>query len=225
MAIRSTHHIRQTQRIALLAALGLAIIAGIFLTFGARMAKADGYLPNQPGYDSTKDEATIYQHQPTTHIKRARYDREDSLRRYVSKQELRELERIKRRAEQRRLAAERRRYADAPARRRPVAAYVEEEPRRERYAQARVSRYDDEDERPVRRCEGSVKAAGHERLGESRARTSAENAWRTAVSAELGYRFSDLKNARGTKLSCNNIRGRTFGVFVCVVSARPCREL
>lgn len=225
MAIRPTTHPRRNQRIVLLAALVAAIIAGIFLTFGSHMAKADGYLPSQPGYESSKDEATVYQHRPTTYIKRARYDREDSLRRYVSREEMRELERIKRRAEKRRLAAEKRRYADAPVRRRPVAAYVEDEPRRERYVEARTVRYeDDEDDRPSRKCVSAVKATSKPMLTEARALKEAKRNWSMLVTEDYSGAYNDVRNAKVIRSHCKPLHEGAWRTE-CTFVARPCREL
>lgn len=97
------------------------------------------------------------------------------------------------------------------------------DPRPTRYAASRYPRYDADERRDNRACQNTMKVAGHERLGRDRAERSAENAWRTAVSAEHGYRYLNLETARGVSMSCSKIRGQTFAVYVCTLAARPCR--
>lgn len=214
----------KTQRIGymIIGGLGILTLFGILFTFAASVARADGYLPSQPGY-SAKDEASVYTHQPTTYVKRARYDREDSLRRYVSRQEMRELERIKRRAESRRLAAERRRYAEtAPVRRRPVAAYEDE--RRERYVEARVIREDDEDDRPSRKCVGAVKATSKPMLTEGRALKEAKRNWSMMVTEDYSGAYNDVRNAKVIRSHCKPLHEGAWRTE-CTFVARPCRDL
>ncbi len=195
----------KSQRIGfmLIGGLGILLLFGILLTFGARMAHADGYLPNQEGY---KDEATIYTHKPL--IKRARYE-DRSLREYVSASELRELERIKRRAEARRRA----RLADTG----PVI------PPRPRYTEARVIREDYEDERPTKRCLGVVKAVSKPMYGEARALKEAKRNWSVLVSEEYSGSYNSVRTAKVISSTCKPLHEGAWR-YECRFVARPCRD-
>lgn len=52
------------------------------------------------------------------------------------------------------------------------------------------------------------------------------NAWKRSVVNRWGARYSSVDKARGFDPDCNIIRTNRFGVkiWICSVSARPCRE-
>lgn len=213
----------RTQRILYMTigAVGMLMMFGILFTFGASISKADGYLPGQPGY---KDEAAVYDHRPSSHVKRARYD-EESIRDYVSAEEMRQLKRIKRRAEAR-MRAERRgpvipnRHAE---KRRPV--YTEDdEPRRPQYTEARVIREEDEDDRPTRKCVSAVKATSKPMLTEARALREAKRNWSMLVTEDYSGAYNDVRNAKIIRSHCKPLHEGAWRTE-CTFVARPCREL
>jgi hypothetical protein len=177
-----------------------AILAFIAFNIYVTPASADGY----EGDVSYKDVVRV---QPSAY----RRDRDDSIRSYLTKSELRELRRIKERAEARRLG-------------RRVAAY-RDEPLAVRYVDRKTGSDSLYIRRGDRECRSPIEVTGHERLGRARAEQSAHNAWRTAASDRYGFRFAAIEGARNVRMSCSKIRGSTFGVFVCAVRARPCKDL
>jgi hypothetical protein len=187
----------------LVVAYGLAAITAI-------SARADGD-ESAKGYSYSQD-TDRYQERP------------HRLRSYLSRAELRELERIRLRAERRREAA---RYERTVRKSRIVARrYYDDGPRRQvRYAEAPRRFRSDTEYSDGRECRAVIDVTGRERLGRSRATESANNAWRIEASNRHGFRFSNLDNAKGAVLDCNPTRTSLGAqIFACSVRARPCRR-
>lgn len=147
-------------------------------------------------------------------------ERSHRLRPYISRAEMRELERIRLRAERRREAA---RDERTVRKSRTVARRYAEDP--VRYAQSRRYRADDADYRTTAECRPVIDVTGRERLGRSRATESAQNAWKIEASNRHGFRFGNLDNAKSVNLDCNPTRTSLGAqIYVCSVRARPCRR-
>jgi hypothetical protein len=191
-----------------------AVLLGIGL---AKYAKADGYEPGQAGY-SYKDGPTAYSysHRPYSSPKK----------RYVAK------------CDRHMSAYECRRFREVMAKRanarsqnmgkshiKPNSRYASDGYSRRRYAETGYVR-SDADYRGRRECKAPVMAEGDERGTRGRAEGSAVNAWKRSVVNRWGARYSSVDKARGFDPDCNIIRTNRFGVkiWLCSVSARPCRE-
>jgi len=75
------------------------------------------------------------------------------------------------------------------------------------------------------RCREAVTATGYRRIGEGRAKSSAERAWANKVAALDGYGlpFTDLKLAREQNVSCIKACAECTVSKVCTITATPCR--
>jgi len=201
-----------------------AIVAVLwFVSVNSPPAHADGYEGGAkdtiPGYSdpyrATRRQIYQYRADPIS------YGPGAELRRHLSPDDRAELKRIHRRTlkrmerDRRVFSRSLRRNGRTDFRSGPILPPA-------RYAQR--SRYDVRD---TKECRGSVDVTGHERLGRGRAERSAYNAWSAAVRDRpgLGGRYSDIDNARGVNLSCYKARGNLLKVYVCSLSARPCRGI
>ncbi len=74
-------------------------------------------------------------------------------------------------------------------------------------------------------CRDSVTATGYRRIGEGRARSSAERAWSNKVGTLNGYglAYTDLKLARGPQVTCIKACAECTVSKVCTIVAEPCR--
>lgn len=149
--------------------------------------------------------------------------RRPHVRDFLTAQERRELRRIHARASAR---MEGRVFRHPPKNLRRVAAY-RDEPLPVRYVERRrapeslYSRVSD------KRCQPAIKAVSEERGWESRALRDAISKWRAAAIAEHGYAYGQYNSAKADRPDCGPIRTNKFGkdIFVCIVRARPCKDL
>jgi hypothetical protein len=74
-------------------------------------------------------------------------------------------------------------------------------------------------------CRDSVTATGYRRIGEGRAKSSAERAWSNKVGTlnEYGLAYTDLKIARDQQVVCIKACAECTVSKVCTVTAEPCR--
>jgi lysozyme family protein len=74
-------------------------------------------------------------------------------------------------------------------------------------------------------CRDAVTATGYRRIGEGRAKSSAERAWANKVAALDGYGlpFTDLKLAHEQQVSCIKACAECTVSKVCTITATPCR--
>jgi len=74
-------------------------------------------------------------------------------------------------------------------------------------------------------CRDSVTATGYRRIGEGRAKSSAERAWSNKVATLGGYglAFTDLKLAREQQVVCIKACAECTISKVCTITADPCR--
>jgi hypothetical protein len=193
-----------------------AILLGVLVGMAIKPAKADGYGPGQAG--SYKDEAEYsYSHRPQRVNYGRRYvaDCDPHLTKYECRRFREKMaERANGRTARKSRIVERRYERDYE---RPV--------RRKRYAETSYVR-SDADYRGRRECKAPVMAEGDERGTRNRAEGSATNAWKRSVVNRWGVRYASLEKARGLDPDCNIIRTNRLGVkiWICSVSARPCRE-
>jgi peptidoglycan hydrolase-like protein with peptidoglycan-binding domain len=84
---------------------------------------------------------------------------------------------------------------------------------------------DNNDEANNELCRDPVTATGYRRIGEGRAKSSAERAWANKVATLDGYGlpYTDLKLARETQTSCIKACAECTVSKVCTVAAVPCR--
>jgi hypothetical protein len=197
------------------------VIAALFI-FGSTMAKADGY----EGGGGYKDGGYAYSHTP----KRARLDPPHRLRAYLSPEELRTLKRIKAKAEMR-MAGYRTEKVSKNYRKRnyeaDAYAYASDR-RRIRYAESRYTRSDVEVVRGGdRECRAPIAIVGEERGWRGRALGNAKDLWRSNAIGRHGYAYGDIEAARNVIPNCKIIRTNKWGkdIWVCSLSARPCREM
>jgi hypothetical protein len=205
------------EKYALLGLIAAAIVIFILPSL-ITAALADGYEPGQPGYSSYKDQGSSYsnsyRHEPTA-------ARKGHIKDYLTAEEKRILKKIHKKAVARRNG----KVIVRKGKVKPIARYDEDdaEPAPIRYDRGKrtESLYVVSDRRE---CRAPIEVTGHERLGRDRAAKSAYNAWRTTAADRHGFRWANVENARGSDLDCTKIRGNTFGVFVCSLRARPCRD-
>lgn len=174
-------------------------------------------------YSGYKDAAEAEQYRgETTSYRRAS---DDNIRNYLTKEEMRQLKRIKRNAESRRNGRKvsrqaTRAYAIQPARydREPRTVYVErrEDDRRSLYVRD-----------GGKECRAPIDATSEERGWRGRALRDAQDKWTARAIANHGYKYGNLEKARGAQPDCNPIRKNKFGVkiWVCEFRARPCKDL
>lgn len=195
-------------RLGLLVA-GLALIYALMVT-SAAVSRADGCEA------SAKDDCDYAYSAPRTSSRAV--ETPHRLRAYLSPSELRDLRRIKARAEMRmREEGVRRSRYTGRSRFDPPIRY------------ARSSRYatDAEYRDTSSACKPAIQAEGRERTGRERAIASSWNDWRVSVQNRWGHRYADVDLARViSKPHCTPVRGTIIGgqVYVCEVVARPCRE-
>jgi hypothetical protein len=74
-------------------------------------------------------------------------------------------------------------------------------------------------------CRDGVTATGYRRIGECRARSSAERAWSNKVGQLNGYglAYTDLKLARDANVVCIRACAECTVSKVCTITADPCR--
>jgi peptidoglycan hydrolase-like protein with peptidoglycan-binding domain len=74
-------------------------------------------------------------------------------------------------------------------------------------------------------CRDSVTATGYRRIGEGRAKSSAERAWSNKVGTLNGYglAYTDLKLARNPQVTCIKACAECTVSKVCTIVAEPCR--
>ena len=74
-------------------------------------------------------------------------------------------------------------------------------------------------------CRDSVTATGYRRIGEGRAKSSAERAWSNKVGTLNGYglAYTDLKLARDPQVACIKACAECTVSKVCTITAAPCR--
>lgn len=74
-------------------------------------------------------------------------------------------------------------------------------------------------------CRDAVTATGYRRIGEGRAKTSAERAWSNKVGQLNGYglAYTDLKLARETNVVCIRACAECTVSKVCTITADPCK--
>jgi hypothetical protein len=74
-------------------------------------------------------------------------------------------------------------------------------------------------------CRDSVTATGYRRIGEGRAKSSAERAWSNKVATLNGYglAYTDLKLAREQQVVCIKACAECTVSKVCTITADPCR--
>lgn len=74
-------------------------------------------------------------------------------------------------------------------------------------------------------CRESITATGYRRIGEGRAKSSAERAWSNKIATLDGYglAYTDLKLAREQQVVCIKACAECTVSKVCTVTADPCR--
>jgi hypothetical protein len=74
-------------------------------------------------------------------------------------------------------------------------------------------------------CRDSVTATGYRRIGEGRAKSSAERAWSNKVATLNGYglAYTDLKLAKEQNVVCIKACAECTVSKVCTITADPCR--
>lgn len=74
-------------------------------------------------------------------------------------------------------------------------------------------------------CRDRVTATGYRRIGEGRAKSSAERAWSNKVATlnEYGLAYTDLKLARDQQVVCIKACAECTVSKVCTITADPCR--
>ena len=74
-------------------------------------------------------------------------------------------------------------------------------------------------------CRDSVTATGYRRIGEGRAKSSAERAWSNKVATLNGYglAYTDLKLAKEQQVVCIKACAECTVSKVCTITADPCR--
>lgn len=74
-------------------------------------------------------------------------------------------------------------------------------------------------------CRDGVTATGYRRIGEGRAKSSAERAWSNKVATLNGYglAYTDLKLAREQQVVCIKACAECTVSKVCTITADPCR--
>jgi hypothetical protein len=74
-------------------------------------------------------------------------------------------------------------------------------------------------------CRDSVTATGYRRIGEGRAKSSAERAWSNKVGTlnDYGLAYTDLKLARDQQVVCIKACAECTVSKVCTITAEPCR--
>jgi hypothetical protein len=74
-------------------------------------------------------------------------------------------------------------------------------------------------------CRDSVTATGYRRIGEFRAKSSAERAWsnKVATLTDYGLAYTDLKLAREQQVVCIKACAECTISKVCTITADPCR--
>jgi peptidoglycan hydrolase-like protein with peptidoglycan-binding domain len=74
-------------------------------------------------------------------------------------------------------------------------------------------------------CRDAVTATGYRRIGEGRAKTSAERAWSNKVGQlnDYGLAYTDLKLARETNVVCIRACAECTVSKVCTITADPCK--
>ena len=74
-------------------------------------------------------------------------------------------------------------------------------------------------------CRDSVTATGYRRIGEGRAKSSAERAWSNKIATlnNYGLAYTDLKLAREQQVVCIKACAECTVSKVCTITADPCR--
>jgi hypothetical protein len=196
------------------------------ILLAASLAKADGI-------ESYKDEPTSYRYSNRPTAQRSR----PSIHDYVTAEQKRILKRIhadasRRMAEGRPIR--RSRIAEPSYDRKPRRLAYAEPREPVRYAERRRGRHYSDGEptsslrRNDRECKPVIRVTGSERGLRWRAEENARKTWGRAAIDNWGYAYGSLDSAVGDNMSCTFIRTdpiTRIPVYICRVSARPCRGI